>query len=121
MATVGPIITVPMGSYCNVTLASGARLVVSHYRQERRGPGPTHLIVERLTMIGFNSEILFHIGLETVEGRRVLARLGETQSVTLASPLRALVAHIQDCVSIDQVVAACRHLVRSEKAPDETA
>lgn len=111
MAKVGQIVTIPTGSYCNITLDSGEKIVVNHEPGGRGASAGARLTVDRLKLMGFSSERVVQIDLETAEGKAVLAGLvkegppGET-----GSPLRLFVSCVQRCASVADVVARCRQL-----------
>jgi len=50
MAKVGQIVTIPTGSYCNITLDSGDKVVVNHEPGGRGGSGG-RLAIDRLTLM----------------------------------------------------------------------
>jgi hypothetical protein len=69
MAKIGPIMTIPGGSYCYFTLDLGQRLVVAHQLGDRAGgSGEPCFTVERLTLMGFSSESVLRIDLGAPEG-----------------------------------------------------
>jgi hypothetical protein len=112
MAKVGQIVTIPTGSYCNVTLDSGEKIVVSHEAGAGGGAG-ARLRIDRLKLMGFSSETVVEIDLDTLYGSAALAEL--TSEATLGeprSPIRALVAFVRACPSVAEVVARCNRLLQ---------
>lgn len=113
MARVGPLVTIPTGSYCNITLDSGEKIVVNH---EPRGHGAStgaRLTVDRLKLMGFSSERVVQIDLDTAEGKAVLAELAkEGPPGATDSPLRLFISCVQGCASVAEVVARCRQLLQ---------
>ena len=112
MAKVGRVVTDPTAaSYCRVTLDSGERIVVRH--DVRRGAGGL-LTVEAVRWWGLVAgAIVFTCDLESVEGRRLWARLveGAPPGSARATALGALIEYVKRCRSLSHVKAACEGLV----------
>ena len=122
MPKVGPIMTIPGGSYCYVTLDLGQRLVVAHHLGDRAaGAGPPRFTVERLTLMGFSSEPVFQLDLTGREGQGILDALARAHPPESTSPLRAFVAHIAGCGSLAEVHTRCRELLQHHAHPDVCA
>jgi hypothetical protein len=113
MAKVGQIITIPTGSYCKITLDSGETIIINHEAGGRGASTGARLTVDRLKLMGFSSDTVVQLDLDTAGGKAALADL---TMVALAGapmpPLRAFVAYIQDCGSVAEVVARCNELLR---------
>ena len=113
MASVGQIVTTPTGFYCKITLDSGEKIIVNH---EPGGPGAStgaRLTVERLKLMGFSSETVVQIALDTAEGKAALAKLTkEGTAVTPGPLLHVFVAYVQGCASVADVVARCQQLLQ---------
>jgi len=108
MAKVGQFVTIPTGSYCNVTLDSGEKIVVNHEPGVRGASAGARLTIDRLKLMGFSSEVVVRIDLDTAEGKAALAELTKEGSPgTPGSPLRVFVAYVQGCASVAEVVARC--------------
>ena len=113
MAKVGQVVTIPTGSYCNITLDSGEKIIVNHELGGRGASAGARLSVDRLKLMGFSSEKVVQIDLDTAEGKGALAELmKEGTPGTLGSPLRLLVTHIHGCASVAEVVARCQQLLQ---------
>ncbi len=64
--------------------------------------------------MGFSSETVARIDLDTAEGKAALAELMKEGAPGVpGSPLRAFVAYVQGCASVAEVVARCRELLQS--------
>ena len=112
MARVGQILTIPTGSYCNITLDSGEKIVARH---EAGGSGGTgaRLRIDRLKVMGFRSETVVEIDLDTLYGSAALAELTSEGILGLPrSPIQGLVAYVQACRSLAEVVALCNRLMQ---------
>jgi len=113
MAKVGQVVTIPTGSYCNITLDSGEKIVVNHEPGGRGASAGARLTVDRLKLMGFSSEVVVQIDLDTAEGKVALAELTkEGAPGTAGSPLRVFVAYVQGCASVADLVARCRQLLQ---------
>ena len=110
MAKVGQVVTIPTGSYCKITLDSGEKIIVNHEAGGRASAG-ARLTVDRLKLMGFSSEVVVQINLDTAEGQAALAELTRAKG-TPESPLRVFVDYVQGCASVADVVARCRQLVQ---------
>ena len=114
MAKVGQVVTIPTGSYCNITLDSGEKIVVNHEPGGHGASTGARLTVDRLKLMGFSSEVVVTIDLDTAEGQAALAELTKDRGTgTAGSPLRALVAYVQECASVADLVAHCQQLLRA--------
>jgi hypothetical protein len=112
MAKIGEIVNIPTGSYCNVTLDSKERIAISH-EQGKEGRGG-HLAVDRLRLMGFSSETVFRVGLDTEAGRALVAHLDAASPPTSGPLLRRFVASLQDCRSVDEVITRCRRFQEAQ-------
>jgi len=105
MVKVGAVVVTQTGSQCAVTLASGEQILVAH----REASAGARLTVERLTFLGFASELAVELPLTGTTGLGVIAR------ITFASAergllLRRFLAYLFGCRSLTEVVARCREL-----------
>jgi hypothetical protein len=101
MAKVGQVVTIPTGSYCNITLDSGEKIVVNHEPGRRGASTGARLTIDRLKLMGFSSETVVRIDLDTTEGKAALAELmKEGTPGAPDSPLRAFAACAQQCASV---------------------
>ena len=113
MARVGQFCAIPTGSYCNITLDSGETIGVNHEQARRGATGRGRLTIDRLKLMGFSSETVVKIDLDSAEGMAALAELTkEGTPGTPGSPLRVFVAYVQKCASVSEVIARCRHLLQ---------
>jgi hypothetical protein len=111
MGKVGRFVTDPKaGAYCQITLESGEKILVSHDKGGFKGG---RLSIGTVKWLGLASgETLFTLDLDTADGQRVLARLtaGAPEGSARATPLGALVEHVKDCHSAADVRARCAGL-----------
>jgi hypothetical protein len=108
MSKVGRFVTDPKaGSYCQITLNSGEKIIVNHDKQQ--------LLIEQSKLFGFSSDRLFACDLGTAEGQAALGRLtqGATTGSADATPLGALVKHVKDCGTAADVKARCATLMQA--------
>ena len=119
MAEVGQVVTIPTGAYRNVTLDSGETIIVNHEQPGGRGSAVgARLTVDRLERMGFSSETVVTIALDTAEGHVVLTELMKTEALGApGSPLRAFLADVHGCKSVAEVIARCRQLQRAVTSP----
>lgn len=112
MAKVGRFVTDPKaGAYCNITLESGHRIMVSHDQASLTGGT---LTITELKWLGFASgETLFTCDLASVAGQAALRRLveGAPEGSARATPIGALIDFVKDCTSTDEVKTKCAALV----------
>ena len=111
---VGQVVTIPTGSYCNITLDSGEKIIVDHEPDARGASAGARLTVDRLKLLGFGSETVVQIALDTAEGKAALAELtvGGDGWSRRAPSSHAFVAYVQGCASVADVVARCRQLLQ---------
>ena len=110
MSKVGRFVTDPRaGSYCQITLDSGDKVVVNHDKGGFKGG---HITIERLKFMGLGSERLFACHLDSDDGRATLNRLTRTarEGSVDATPLGAFVEYVKDCASLEEVKAKCARL-----------
>lgn len=111
MAKVGMFVTDPKaGAYCQITLDSGQKIIISHPGGGFKG-GP--LMIEEVKWWGFGSgETVYQCDLDSAEGKALLARLtrGAALGSADATPLGAFVNHVKTCPSIAEVKARCATL-----------
>ena len=113
MAKVGRFVTDPRaGSYCQITLDGGEKIVVNHDKGGFKGG---MLTVETVKFLGLGSERLFACNLDSDAGRAALARLTATATAGSleATPLGAFVELVKACPSIAEVKARCEALAAS--------
>ena len=106
MAKVGRFVTDPKaGSYCQITLESGEKIVVNHDKQQ--------LSIEVSRMFGFSSDRLFACDLNTPTGQAVLAALtrGARPGSADATPLGALVNFVKASGTAADVKSRCAGLL----------
>ena len=113
MARVGQVVTIPTGSYCNITLDSGEKIIVNHEPGARGASTGARLTVDRLKLLGFSSETVVQIALDTAEGKAALASLTKERTAVTPGPLlQVFVAYVQGCASVADVVARCQQLLQ---------
>lgn len=106
---IGHIVTIPTGSYCEITLDSNERILITH--EEANAVRGARLTVELLRYFGFSTKVVFQVYLDTAEGGAMLARLGaDTSPGALGSLLRRLVESVKDCRRAADVVTRCQRL-----------
>ena len=106
MAKVGRFVRdAKAGSYCQITLDSGERIIVSHDRWR--------LTIELSKHFGFSSDTIFGCDLDTPEGRTALAVLtsGAHPESADATPLGAFVKFVKDSGTAADVKARCSKLM----------
>ena len=107
MSKVGRFVTDPRaGSYCQITLASGDKIVVNHDKGGFKGGRVT---IERLKFMGLGSERLFTCDLDSDHGRTALTTLTRAarEGSVEATPLGAFVDYVKDCSSVEEVKTKC--------------
>ena len=111
MGKIGRFVTDPKaGAFCQIALDSGEKILVSHDKGGFRGG---HLSITTLKWLGLASgETLFELDLDAPKGKAILGRLtaGAPDGSARATPLGALVEHVKDCRSADDVRARCAPL-----------
>lgn len=112
MAKVGRFVTDPKaGAYCQITLDSGEKILVSH---DKGGFSGGSVTIQEVRWWGFASgETMLRCDLESGEGQKVLARLvhGAPPGSARATPLGAFVDYLKDARSLSEVKAKCDALV----------
>ena len=106
MAKVGRFVTDPnVGSYCQITLDSGEKIVVNHDKQR--------ITVEQSRLFGFSSDQLFALDLDTPQGQTVLAALTHDArpGASDATPLGAMVNFVTTCRTAADVKSRCAGLL----------
>jgi hypothetical protein len=104
MSKVGRFVTDPKaGAYCQITLDSGEKVIVNHDKGGFKGG---RLTVETTKWWGGGQRV-FACDLDSAEGKAALARLtaGAPDGSVLATPLGALVEHLKDSKSVDEIKA----------------
>lgn len=108
MAKVGRFVTDPRaGSYCQITLDSGEKILVSH---DKGGFAGGSVTIQEVRWWGFASgETMLRCDLESGESRRILTRLVQwaPQGSARATPLGAFVDYVKDARSVREVKTKC--------------
>jgi hypothetical protein len=107
MAKVGRFVTDPkVGSYCQIALDSGEKIVVNHDNENR-------FAIEVTKWLGFGSDRLFSLDLASPQGKAALALLTRDAPAgsPAATPLGALVNYVKDCRAIGDVKERCAALL----------
>jgi hypothetical protein len=111
MGKIGRFVTDPKaGAFCQIALDSGEKVLVSHDKGGFKGG---RLSIATLKWLGLASgETLFELDLDSPNGKAILGRLtaGAPDGSARATPLGALVEHVKDCRSADDVRARCSGL-----------
>jgi hypothetical protein len=112
MARVGRFVVDPKaGAYCQITLDDGKKVIVNHDRGGFKGG---RITVEVPKLFGLSSDRIFEWDLDTEHARTVLQRLTRSaqKDSAAATPLGAVVGHIQDAKSLDEMKAKFAELIR---------
>ena len=108
MGKVGRFVTDPRaGAYCQITLDSGDKIMVSHDKGGFQGGS---LAITQVKWMGLGSgETLFTCDLDGPAGKTALARLtkGVEPGSAHATPLYAFVDHVKDCRDLAHVKTKC--------------
>ena len=111
MGKVGRFVTDPKaGAFCQIALDSGEKILVNHDKGGFKGG---RLSITTLKWLGLASgETLFELDLDAPKGKGILGRLtaGAPDGSARATPLGALVEHVKNCRSPDDVRARCSTL-----------
>jgi hypothetical protein len=113
MAKVGRFVTDPRaGAYCQITLDSGEKIVISHDKGGFKGG---MLTIEVQKFMGFSSDRVFACDLDSEAGRAMLSQLTRDvrPDAVEATPLGAFVAYVRGCPSVADVKAKCAALSAS--------
>jgi hypothetical protein len=106
MAKIGTFVIDPKaGSYCNITLDSGERIIVSH--DQGGFKGGTLTVLETRWWGFATGETLLSCNLDSPEGKAAMARLtrGVDPKSAAATPLGAFVYALAECKSLADVRA----------------
>ena len=110
MAKVGRFVIDPRaGSYCQITLDSGEKIVINHDKGGFKGG---HVTIEVPKFLGLSSDRIFACDLDSEHGRAALTRLtrdARPGSVE-ATPLGAFVEYVKACRSVAEVKTKCAAL-----------
>ena len=107
MAKVGRFVSDPRaGAYCQIVLDSGEKLIVNH---DKGGAKGGHVTIEVQKFMGFSSDRIFSVDLDSTDGKAALSAL--TRDVPAgsadATPLGAFVNCVKTCASVADVKAKC--------------
>lgn len=111
MAKIGTFAVDPKaGSYCNIVLNSGERIIVSH--DQGGFKGGTLTVLETRWWGFATGETLLTCDLDSPEGKAALARLtrGVDPKSARATPLGAFVYGLAECPSLADVRKRCSEL-----------
>jgi len=111
MPKVGRFVTDPRaGAYCQITLDSGEKIVVSHDKGGFKGG---LLTIEVSRFMGFSSERIFACNLDSPAGQDALASLtrGAEPGSLAASPLGAAVEFVKAAGSLVELQTRCAALM----------
>jgi hypothetical protein len=113
MAKVGRFVTDPgVGAYCQITLASGEKVIVNHDKGGFKGG---RVIIEVPKFMGLSSDRIFTCDLDSPDGRAALGRLQQNapEGSVEATPLGAFVEHLRHCASVAAVKETCAALMKT--------
>lgn len=120
MAKVGRFVTDPKaGSFCQITLDSDEKILVSH---DKGGFGGGSVVIQEVRWWGFvPGETIVQCDLESGEGRRILSRLveGAPPGSARSTPLGAFVDYVKDAQSLIELKAKWAALAST--APNSAA
>jgi len=110
MARVGRFITDHAGTFCQIKLDSGEKVLVGHVG---RGFNDGSISIEVLKLFRFTTERIFVCDLESPAGRVALASLtrGTRPESIEATALGAFVSFVRTCRSVADVRTRCVALV----------
>jgi hypothetical protein len=111
MGKVGRFVTDPKaGAYCQITLDSGEKILVSHDKGGFKGGSVTIAGVKWLGLA--SGETLYEVNLDSPEGKATLAKLtkGAPEGSARATPLGAFVDYVKDCASAADLKARCARI-----------
>jgi hypothetical protein len=118
MGKVGRFVTdAKVGAYCQISLDSGQKILVSH---DKGGFTEGAVTIEEVRWWGLMpGETLLRCELGREEGQRTLARLTEMTGAAGAgaTPLGAVVEYVKDARSVSEVKAKCAALVSRGSNP----
>jgi hypothetical protein len=118
MGKVGRFVTDPRaGAYCQVSLDSGEKILISH---DKGGFAAGAVTIQEVRWWGLASgETLLTCDLGREEGRSILARLveGAAPGSARATPLGAFVEYVKDARSLEDVKARCAALAAARSTP----
>lgn len=117
MAKVGRFITDPkVGTYCQITLDSGEKVLVNH---EKGGFKGGWLTIEVSKLLGFSSDRIFACDLDTAQGKIMLDRLTAHAKAGSAdaTPLGAFVNVVKACNSVATLKSRCSALLPIAEQP----
>ncbi len=111
MAKIGRFVTDPKaGAYCRIALDGGDKILVSHDKGGIKGGTVTVSVVKWMGLA--SGEMFLKLDLDGPEGKAALATLTKDAPANSAraTPLGAVVEHLKDCASLDDVRARCAAL-----------
>jgi len=114
MPKVGRFVTDPRaGAYCQITLDSGEKIIVSHDKGGFKGG---LLTIEVSKFMGLRADRVFICNLDTPGGQEVLAWLtrGAEPGSLAATPLGAAVEFVRDAGTLAELKARCASLGSGE-------
>jgi len=112
MAKIGRFVIDPKaGAYCQIALDDGKKVIVNHDKGGFKGG---HISIEVPKMFGLSSDRIFEWNLDSDQAKAMLLELTRDSQKDSASatPLGAVVGHIQSARSLDEVKAKCAELLR---------
>ena len=111
MPKVGRFVTDPRaGSYCQITLDGGEKVIVNHDKGGFKGG---LLTIEVTKFMGFSSDRVFACNLDSPGGQSVLAWLtrGAEAGSLAATPLGATVEFVKDAGTLAELKTRCAALM----------
>jgi hypothetical protein len=111
MGKVGRFVTDPkVGVYCQIVLDSREKIVVNH---EQGGVKGGRLTIEAVKFMGFSSDRIFALAVDSPEGEAALTELARDakEGSVEATPVGAFVHYVKDCASVADVKTRCATLL----------
>ena len=111
MVKVGRFVVDPkVGAYCQITLDSGEKILVSHDKGGFKGG---RLTIEAKKFMGFSADRIFDCDLDSPGGMAALGQLTrDARPGTIgATPLNAFVEYVRHCGSVAEVKSRCAALM----------
>ena len=113
MGKVGRFVIDPKeGSYCQIVLDSGEKILVNHDKGGFKGGT---LTIARTKWLGLAGDTFFTCNLDGAEGKAAIGRLtrGVDPQSARATPLGAFVEYLKDCADVSAVKSKCAAVMTS--------
>jgi hypothetical protein len=119
MAKVGHFVTDPRaGAYCQVTLDTGQKVIVSH---DKGGFEGALLTIEVSKFMGFSSDRIFACNLDSLQGQALLAWLTRgAVAGSVAATVGAAVEFVRQSESLAELKERCATLMSAGQSAAQT-